>query len=149
MKSVCFIDFQITRYCSPALDLLYHIFTATDKPFRQLHYEDLLKTYYTSLSDTIRKLGSDPDKLYTYENLQSQLSKFAEYALLMAPMMIWLTIAARSGNIGSIDEYTKVLEVDDTATLIAPFDEQTELKYSTWINDLVTDMINYGYIGNK
>lgn len=148
LESICLLDWQITRYCPPVLDLLYNIFTATDKPFRDQHYEKLLKTYYSSLSDSIRKLGSDPDKLYTYENLKDQLRKFGKFALLCAPMIISLCVAGPN-DIGNLDDWTEFLDKGEEPDLLRPYNEDTQQKYSTLINDLVTDLVNYGYVENK
>lgn len=148
LESICFVDWQVSRYCPPVLDLLYNIFSVTDKPFRDQHYEKLLKTYYSALSESIRKLGSDPDKLYTFENLESQLRKFGEFALLCAPMIIILSVAGPN-DIGSLDEYAELLDKGEKVDLLKPFEGDTLQKYTTLINDVVTDLVNYGYVGNK
>lgn len=148
VKAMSFVDWQISRYCPPVLDVLYTIFSATDKQFRKQHYDKLLKTYYSSLSETIRKLGSDPNKLYTYENFQSQLRKFGEFALLCAPLIIQLRVAGAK-DIGNLDEYAEAIEHGEEADLLKPYDEQTQSEYSTLINDLVTDLVDYGYVKLK
>lgn len=43
------LDWQITRWASPACDLVYYLFCSTSKVFRDIHYEDLLAEYYKSL----------------------------------------------------------------------------------------------------
>lgn len=119
-KSICFVDWQISRYCPPVLDLLYNIFSSTDTSFRDQHYEKLLQTYYSSLSDTIRKLGSDPDKLYTYENFENQLRKFGRYALLCAPLIIGITVAGPN-DVSNLDEYAELLNTDENVDVLKPF----------------------------
>lgn len=140
------MDWQISHFCSPAVDVLYNIFTSTDKEFRDQHYDTLLKTYYTSLSEMIRKLGSDPRKLYTYENLQSQLRKFGEYALLMAPMIISIRVAKET-DVSNLDEFAQLVEKGEDVDLIRKFDGETQKEYSRLVNGLVTDLVNYGYVG--
>lgn len=46
----CLIDWQIARYASPVLDVLYYIFLSTTKELRGRNYNIYLKTYYDSLS---------------------------------------------------------------------------------------------------
>lgn len=129
------------------LDVLYHIFTGTDDRFREQHNEKLLKTYYSSLSDTIRSLGSDPDELYTYENFQDQMHKFGQFALILGPMIMVLLVAGAK-HIRDLDEWVEQLDQGEDADLLETFDEETQQKYSYLINGMVTDLVNYGYIGN-
>lgn len=147
-ESICLVDWQLSRYCPPVLDLLYNIFSSTDKSFRDQHYEKILQTYYSSLSDTIRKLGSDPDKLYTYENFENQLRKFGRIALLYAPMLIGVLLAGPN-DVSNLDEYSELIDKDNNIDLLKPFEGEKQLKYSSLINDLVTDLVNYGYIEKK
>lgn len=148
LKSICFLDWQISRYCPPVLDLLYNIFSSTDKQFRKDHYETLLKAYHSSLSEMIKNLGSDPRKLYTFENMESQMRKFGEFALLCGPMIIQLRVAAAK-DVGNLDDYSELVEKGEEPDLINEFSEDTLKEYSTLINDLVTDLVNYGYVTCK
>lgn len=145
MKQICLLDWQLVRYCPPVLDLLYNIFSATDKKFRIDHYDTLLKTYYSTLSDSIRKLGSDPNKLYPYASFEQQLRKMGEFALLTGPLIIQIAIASPK-DVGNLDEYAEMVEKGGTADLINEYDEDTQMQYTKLINDLVTDLVNYGYV---
>lgn len=142
------MDWQLTRYAPPALDLLYNIFSATDKEFRAKHYNTLLKTYHSTLSENIRKLGSDPNKLYSYETLEQQLRKFGEFALLFGPMIIQIKVA-NAKDIGCLDEYAELVEKGEEPDLLKDYDEETQIEYTRLINDLFTDLVNYGYIEIK
>lgn len=105
------------RYCSPALDLYHNIFGATDKALRDHHYEQLLEAYYASLSGIVRKLGSNPDQLFTYADLKSELLKFGEYALICT-----------------------------TLVMDARFQRKTHDASRKCIDELVSDLFEYGYI---
>ncbi|KAK9686356.1 Ecdysteroid kinase-like family [Popillia japonica] len=43
---VSLLDWQLSRYGSPALDLSYFIFTCTDHALRAKHYDNMIKFYY-------------------------------------------------------------------------------------------------------
>lgn len=45
------IDWQLCRYASPVLDVLYYIFCSTTRELRGRNYSVYLKTYYESLSN--------------------------------------------------------------------------------------------------
>lgn len=126
---------------------MYNIFSSTDKPFRDQYYEKLLKTYYSSLSQTIQKLGSDPNKLYTYENLQMQMEKYSDYALLLAPMIIGIRVA-KAKDVVNLDNFAEMIDRGEDADIIGQFDDETEEEFSRQINGLITDLHNYGYVKN-
>lgn len=46
----CFIDWQIARYASPVLDIVYYLFNCTTKEMRDKYYDSLLKIYHETLS---------------------------------------------------------------------------------------------------
>lgn len=130
------------------MDLLYNIFSGTDKELRDEHFETLLKTYYSSLSKTIQRLGSDPHKLYTFENLKMEMKKFGKFALLTGPMIIQIRIA-NAKDIRDLDEYSELVDNGVEADLLNDFDENTQLVYSKEINDLVNDLLKYGYVNKN
>lgn len=51
----CLIDWQVLRYASPVLDVLYYIFLNTTKELRGHNYNIYLKTYYESLSSHLTR----------------------------------------------------------------------------------------------
>lgn len=52
---VSLLDWQISRYVSPIVDIIYFIFNCTTKKLRDAHYDGFLKTYHKSLSKHITK----------------------------------------------------------------------------------------------
>lgn len=150
IEEMCIVDWQITRYSPPVFDVLYYIFTQTDKLFRDQHYERLLKMYHTTMSNTIRKLGSNPDKLYTYENMERQLRKYGGgFLLLTAPIIIQLLSVGDPNEINDADQWAEDLYHDKDSDLFKPFGETTRAKYSGEINNLMIDLVHYGYLRVK
>ncbi|XP_031631012.1 uncharacterized protein LOC116345636 isoform X2 [Contarinia nasturtii] len=139
-KSMCLLDWQAARYCPPVLDILYHVFSSTDREFRDKHYDTLLKTYYRSLSETIEKLGSAPEKLYTYDDFQRQLRKFGAFTVLCAPLLILLRVTKAHNETSTNDN-----DQDKRDAVFNNFDE-TQKTYVKMINDLFHDLEKYGYI---
>lgn len=139
------MDWQLAHYSSPVLDVLYNIFTSTTKEFRDQHYDTLLNTYYSSLCEMIRKLGSDPNKLYTFQDFTRQMAKFSEYALLYAPIILSIRMTQEK-DVANLDEYAEQRESGKDVDLFYQFDDKTQAIYSRLINDAVADLVNYGYI---
>lgn len=146
-EDVRFLDWQITRYLSPATDLLYNIFTSTDKALRDTEYENMIKLYYESLSKMVKLLGSNPDELFTFENLKEELKKCGNYALIMAPMLVEIS-QADSSEITKLDEVLDELtEGKDKGSLnlITSLSEKGQLEYERRLGDVFTDIVRLGY----
>lgn len=97
------------------------------------------------MCETIRKLGSDPEKLFTFENLQSQLRKFGEHILLFGPVILSVRMA-KAENMENLDEYAERMERDEDADLLNDYDDETQTEFTRLVNDLITDLVNYCYV---
>ncbi|KAJ8926077.1 hypothetical protein NQ315_009933 [Exocentrus adspersus] len=76
-----FIDFQLSRVASPVFDLSYYLYTCTDKSvLANFHF--LLQAYHSSLSEAMKKLRCDCDKLFSFEQ------KYGRYGLALAPWIV-------------------------------------------------------------
>lgn len=75
------IDFQLTRCASPVLDLAFFIYACTGQELRDNHYKHLLKYYYDVLSNQITDLGSDPEKLYSWDTFMGEIKKYSYFGL--------------------------------------------------------------------
>lgn len=133
------------RYCSPALDLLYNIFGSTDKAFREKYFEKLLQTYYSSLCGMIRQLGSDPDILFTYQDLKSELRKFGDFGLWSGPMILRVSVADGK-DVADLDEYCDAMHRCEPIDLFRQFNDDKHALFCKLVKDVVHDLYEYGYI---
>lgn len=132
------------RYASPAIDLLYYLFIATDKALRANEYQNLLRHYHGSLSDTIRALGSDPDQLFTFDDLQSELKRFGKFAFLGTPIMLRI-ILADPKDIRNYDDMKDIKEELNNKTNYNVLDTNADAVYRERMNDIICDLVDYGY----
>lgn len=121
-KDVSFLDWQFSRYVSPAIDILYNIFTSTEKALRDKEYENFLELYHESLSKTVKLLGSNPDELFTFKDLTNELEKCGNYALMMAPCMLHVSLA-------------------QSAALIPDLNKERQLEFDRRINGVFEDIV--------
>lgn len=133
------------RYISPAIDLLYNIFTSTDKSLRQKEYDNLLETYHNALSRIVKQLGSNPDELFTLPDLKDELKLCGNYAFLLAPMLISVSLAD-SSEFSNLDEMCdKIADGENGHELITGLNDKAQLEYEKRLNDVVDDLIELGY----
>lgn len=102
-----------------------------------------MKHYHNSLSDIVRKLGSDPDKLFPFTEFQKSLKKFGKFAFLMGPVLTQIMLADPK-DVPDLDEMSVAMSKSDVE-FVQGFDEETQLQYDERINDMMTDLIEYGY----
>lgn len=70
------IDFQLARYASPVLDIMFFIYSCTEEELRVQYYDDLLKTYHENLCQIVKDFGSNPEYLFPFKALEVNLYKF-------------------------------------------------------------------------
>lgn len=139
---ICILDWQFVRFVSPALDVLCTIFSSTNKALRDRDYMSLLKLYHESLCKTIRMLGSDPDQLFTFENLQDELRRCGNYSLLFAPIVI----AVSTDAISDLDEtFNGTRNEECERNSIYKMKTESQRQFSERINGLLEDVDSFRY----
>nr|XP_019559293.2 uncharacterized protein LOC109428073 [Aedes albopictus] len=120
---IVLLDWQLCRYASPALDLLYFIFVCTDEAFRRQYYDEMLRIYYNSLGQLLEKLGGDPSRLFPFTALLRQLKACGKFGILMALLIVPMIC---------------VPDMNEAAN--------SEDKYRTRMAAIIRDLIRYGYL---
>lgn len=138
----------MSRFGSPALDILHHIFTSTDQDLRQSDYQNLLRHYHASLSTIVAKLGSDPLKLFTFDDLQRELKRFGAFGFLIGPMMQQM-VMAEPNAVRDMTEYANDMEnKTGDANFIGEMSAEREQKYVRRVNGILEDLVRFGYYWN-
>lgn len=75
------LDFQLARCATPVLDISFMMYACTSQDMRVQHYDELLKHYYQVLSTQIREMGSDPEKVYSWDTFMAELKKYSFFGL--------------------------------------------------------------------
>lgn len=149
LEAMRFLDWQLSRYGSPTLDLFYNIFTSTDKDLRDEHYDELLNLYHSTLSATVQKLGSDAEKLFSYVEFQTNLKKFGKFALILAPLIIELRLA-NPKNVKNLDDFSSGVANSGndahSADIVSKLSDDAQKQYNEIINDIVSHLYSLGYL---
>lgn len=72
-KETLLLDFQLARCASPITDLSFFIYSCTDQTLRDKSFDCLMKFYHEEISKTVTALGSDVDKVYSWELFQKEV----------------------------------------------------------------------------
>ncbi|PSN49246.1 hypothetical protein C0J52_08399 [Blattella germanica] len=136
------LDFQQVRYNSPALDIGRMLFVCMDKATRDIQRNNMLLCYYNSLSQTLMDLGSNPEYLFPFSELEIQLKKYSAFFVSVSLLTI---IHALDEN--EIDDEGFVGE--DKESLInsirAPTQRMTA-KCRQRVVEIIEESVQLGYI---
>lgn len=122
------------------MDLSFFIFTSTDQKLRLDHYSELLEVYHHALSDTLTRLGSDPDSIFPFTELERQLKLFGRFGVIMSHMVLQL-VTVNPNDIPKDDTQKVSAKGDDV------FDRTRKGKiYSERIVGVIKDALRLGYI---
>uniref|UniRef100_A0A904A421 CHK kinase-like domain-containing protein n=1 Tax=Anopheles quadriannulatus TaxID=34691 RepID=A0A904A421_ANOQN len=144
------IDWQLSRYGTPVLDLVYFIFNCTDEEMRSHSYQRLLSIYYQSLSEHLHNLGGDVERQFPRSAFREQLKKFGRYGLLIA-MLIMPMICTPNDELPDTNKAMEGLvkenpDGDDEVNFEYGTTEKAAIRYQKRMSGCIRDMIRLGYI---
>lgn len=113
--------------------------------FRDKEYENVLKLYYETLAKTVKLLGSDPNKLFTFENLKDELKRSGNYLLVMSPLWISTTQVDPSGMTGMDEMFDETGDGKIKPDLVSGFSADGQREFARRINGLLEDIVKLGY----
>ncbi|XP_055538993.1 uncharacterized protein LOC129726394 [Wyeomyia smithii] len=130
------IDWQLSRYVSPALDVLYFLFCCSDQPFREKHFSEMLRIYHTSLTILLERLGCDATQLFPFTALEEQLARFGKFIVIMGAfdIPILCTDPADMPDLGG--DISEAFATSPAA----------QRRYASRMLGLIHDAIQYGYL---
>lgn len=125
---------------SPADDFVMFLCSTTEKALRDEHYDEFLHIYHDSLSEIVRLCGSDPEKLFRFEDFVGTLSKYGDYGVAEAALTVSLMVAAD-------DEETAAPETQEEGETnhYAGLNKHTEQLYKRRLEDVLDDARKYGW----
>ena len=97
------------------------------------------------MAKIVKLLGSDPDKLFTYDDLLVELKRCGVYALLMTPILLQIS-QADSSEIPNMDEmFDKAVEGEGKLDMVTSLSAKGQLECDRRLNEVFEDVINLGY----
>lgn len=104
----------------------------------------MLKWYYESLSKTVNSLGSKPEQLFTFDNLQREMKRSGNIILISLPL--WLEfILAESSHDDLGEMFDKIADDDDKPVGASELSDQGKRQYDLCINDVFEDIVRLGF----
>lgn len=132
-KKIYIIDFQLIRYCPPALDLLFLIYNNTSRQVRDNHMDEFIKIYYNSLKNNLDLYNVDINQFYTLENFYESTKYYKTSGIIIALAYLQYNLYPQESR----EEY------DNSAVKIAKYySEERSKPYKEKIRNLLVDLYN-------
>ncbi|XP_023012809.2 uncharacterized protein [Leptinotarsa decemlineata] len=138
---VCFIDWQLTKVGSPAMDVLYFFFLHSPKDIL-CDYETYLKFYYEVLCRYLRDFSCDPEDLFPFSTLQKHWKKFVNLQLLMSIMMLKTMLCDSEEAL----DLEKMTEDSDNIFDTHNFTIKNESEYHRRVRDIIESLMETGLL---
>ncbi|XP_055538989.1 uncharacterized protein LOC129726391 [Wyeomyia smithii] len=144
-SEIVLLDWQICRYASPALDLLYFLFCCTDGEFRAAHYDEMIRIYYDSLKILLEKLGGDASRQFPYTALLKQLKTFGRFGLMMATFLVPM-LCIENQDLPDLNAEAEKFKETQKVDMIFAVNQRSEAKMRKRMSAVIRDVIRYGYL---
>lgn len=146
-NDITLIDWQISRYCSPIIDLVYFLFICTVHDFRMKHWDELINIYHRSVKEIVEYVGGDIMSQFPITALLRQLKKFGKFGVVMGAMIMPM-LQVKNEDLVDMDYMAEKMKDIDPASMEEmhkKFEEQTSGSISR-MREIIEDAIQYGYL---
>nr|XP_023029338.1 uncharacterized protein LOC111517413 [Leptinotarsa decemlineata] len=109
------VDYQLIRYCPPAIDILFVMHANSDKSTRDKYSSRLLDDYYSEMKHILKQHGIDVSEIYPYETLMECVHEMKSTAICMSLLynQLWLMPKEVISDImGDIEKSKKFFDGD-------------------------------------
>lgn len=96
LQDVVFVDFQLTHYTSPGIDLNYALSTCPNRETRA-RIDDLIVIYYQSLSETLRAINYP--KVPTMADVRHEIQRMELFTLLSVLCVLPVTLMEKTNEV--------------------------------------------------
>merc|ERR1712013_649580 len=114
LDDIIFIDFQLSGYTSPALDLVYFLAASTTGELRTKYLSHILTLYHTIFVNTVQRFGVSVD--FSYEDLLEDFSKARLHGLNFAIGALPSILAEKKEDIIDMDDWAGAMNIEDEET---------------------------------
>ncbi|XP_050077801.1 uncharacterized protein LOC126564745 [Anopheles maculipalpis] len=106
VREIMFVDYQISTYGSPGLDLVYTLYNCPHRDVRLDRREELLKEYHQVLRETLKRKHYEP--LPTLDDVKEEFTRNEFFGLVCAITFLPIMVMERSDDLDlSFDAFFK------------------------------------------
>lgn len=110
---VVFVDYQMSFYSSPGIDLNYFINTSPKNEVRELKYDRIIEFYHASFANALKTAGST--KNITLDQMRKEISTREFYGFMASvgilPLVLMDKETSQSSNMESLSDETAAIKL--------------------------------------
>ncbi|XP_046401385.1 uncharacterized protein LOC124167502 [Ischnura elegans] len=139
------IDFQISRYCHPAVDIFYFMYLCTRREFRDKNLHSLVLEYYNSLVYYLSVLGFDVPPI-TLDKLKEDLVKYRAFGIAInssfTPTMLLGEdfMPSNSGEL-SVEQLRDLYDTGNSSALLKKF--KSDPTFRSRMETLIREFVDW------
>jgi aminoglycoside phosphotransferase (APT) family kinase protein len=147
---IVLIDWQLTRCCSPVIDLAYFFFICTDHILRAKHFDELLGIHHHALTDLLEHLGGDAMTQFPFTALLRQIKKFGKFGVVMAAFIVPM-LQTKSEDLVDFDFVMEQMKSENQEVMdemMRKFNDKMggSNEYTSRMRGIIHDAVRYGYL---
>lgn len=96
----------------------------------------------------VKLLGSDPDNLFTFDDLKSEMKRCGNFALVMAPISLQISQADATETTNMDEMFDQMDKGETKQEFISGLSVEGQQEYNRRINDVLEDIFELGYYRN-
>lgn len=132
-EALRFLDFQLCRYASPVLDIVYLLYCCCTTRTRQENYDRLLREYHNSLTEFLTRCNCDVELLFPWDVFLQHLRQFGKFAGGMAiyVMHLFTSVKGEPANFEPVKLRARL---------------QSDSLYRNTLRDIFKELIDRDYV---
>uniref|UniRef100_A0A6P4EGB1 Uncharacterized protein LOC108041991 n=1 Tax=Drosophila rhopaloa TaxID=1041015 RepID=A0A6P4EGB1_DRORH len=103
------IDFQMSRYGPPVLDIVHYLFACTEKQLRDDHFPTFMNAYYETLDQKLTACDLRLEEIYPRSIFNRQLHLYGVYGLIMGAFSLPFFIS-NANEVIDIDTVSEAIQ---------------------------------------
>ncbi|ERL84199.1 uncharacterized protein LOC125505062 [Dendroctonus ponderosae] len=138
--SMCFLDWQICKISSPAMDLFYFLFLSGSK-FALDNHQTFLDEYYETVQKNLQHLGLDTNEIFPYELFQQHCKQNSAACMCIAMCLLHHVLMHEN-------HATNFVELANDGLIFEKFMNQETYsdEYNSRVRDIICMMVDHEYI---
>jgi hypothetical protein len=135
------LDWQISKYSSPILDLSYFLFACISKEDIE-DLDEILRLYHKSLSSHLQRMGADSKKLYPLDTFLKDWKKFGRFGASMSSLLF--KVCATDSD--EVIDFTDAVENGGDVGAVFSYDVKDKTSYKNRARHVVKYVVENGLI---
>lgn len=127
------IDYQHIHYGCPVFDLLFFIYTGTDRDFRKTHMSNLKNLYYKTLSNFLKYFNLEADNVYPKNDFENIFNVKQDFGLLITLVYLPFFFVAENN-------------APDVSKKQSNFSISVDIRYKDRLKGLIIDYMEMGHV---